>query len=32
LAVLPVAVLWGVWPALIVSVVSAVAFDFFFVS
>ena len=29
LAVLPVAVLWGVWPALIVSVVSAVAFDFF---
>jgi hypothetical protein len=29
LAVLPVAVLWGVWPALVVS---AVAFDFFFVS
>ena len=30
LAVLPVAVLWGVWPALIVAVVSALTFDFFF--
>jgi GAF domain-containing protein len=30
LAVLPVAVFWGVWASLVVAVVSALAYDFFF--
>jgi GAF domain-containing protein len=30
LAVLPVAVFWGVWPSLVVAVVSALADDYFF--
>jgi signal transduction histidine kinase len=30
LVVLPVAAFWGVWPALLVAVMSALAFDFFF--